>query len=174
LGLAFHDQVSQGERVVGRPPEQEIGLLFDVFVADERVGKLLRLALAPLGLKPMEYAVTSMLATLGPKTPGELAKITAMRPSTLSGYLATLTSRGLVHRAPAPGDGRSAVLELTAEGERIHGAAVLAVRQRWARLRTELRMPVDAVRDALHDLADALDRTIAATEGADDDPAATQ
>ncbi len=160
--------------MVGRRPEQEIGLLFDVFVAEERVGQLLRLALAPLGLKPMEYAVTSLLATLGPKTPGELAKITAMRPSTLSGYLTTLISRGLVHRAPAPVDGRSAVLELTPEGERIHEAAVATVRRRMARLRTELRTPVATVRTALHDLSDALDRTIAATDGAGDDPAATR
>ncbi len=145
-----------------RRPERSIGLLFDVFAAEERMGHLLRLALADTGLKPAEYAVTSLLATLGPTTPGELARITGTRPSTLSGHLSALTRRGLIRRVPAPVDGRSALIELTAEGDRVQRDAVAGVKRHMARLRAELRTPVTELRAALHDLADALDRTIGA------------
>jgi DNA-binding MarR family transcriptional regulator len=147
---------------VTRGPEREIGLLFDLFAAEERVGQLLRLALADTGLKPAEYAVTSVLAGLGPTTPTEIARITGTRPSTLSGHLGALTRRGLVRRVPAPVDGRSALLELTTDGERVQRSAVVEVKRHMARLRAELGTPLPALRAALHDLADALDRTITA------------
>jgi DNA-binding MarR family transcriptional regulator len=150
---------------MGRRPEQSIGLLFDVFLAEERVGQLLRLALAGTGLKPMEYAVTSLLATVGPATPSEIVKVTGMPPSTLSGHLAALARRGLIRREPAPVDGRSALLELTGDGQRLQREAVAQVRRHTKRLRGELRTPVEEVRAVLHALADALDRTVEAAGG---------
>lgn len=145
---------------MGRKPEQGIGLLFDVLAVNGRVGQFLRLALADAGLKPMEYAVTSILATLGPTTPSEIAKITGIRPSTLSGHLAALTRRDVIRREPAPVDGRSALLELTPHGERVQMAAVAGVKRHMVRMRSELGMPVAEVRAALHVLGDALDRAI--------------
>ncbi|WP_214408792.1 MarR family winged helix-turn-helix transcriptional regulator [Sphaerisporangium fuscum] len=147
---------------MGRRPEQPIGLLFDVLAVEERVGQLLRLALAETGLKPMEYAVTSLLATLGPTTPSQMAKGIGMRPSTLSGHLAALTRRGVIQRERAPVDGRSALLELTEEGQRLQRDAVAQVKRHMVRLQTELSNPVEQVRGVLNDLANALDRTVEA------------
>jgi DNA-binding MarR family transcriptional regulator len=147
---------------MARRREHSIGLLFDVLAADGRVGQLLRLALAGTGLKPMEYAVASLLATLGPANPSQIARIIGVPPSTLSGVLGALGRRGIIRREPVPVDRRSALLELTEDGERLHKRAEAQLRQHMRRLRGELNTPVEQVRAALHDLADALDRTISA------------
>ncbi|WP_433081264.1 MarR family winged helix-turn-helix transcriptional regulator [Dactylosporangium sp. CA-052675] len=141
-------------------------MLFDVFTVEERVGQLLRLALRSTGLRPVEYGVLSLLATVGPATPSEISRATGQPASTMSGHLATLTRRGLIRREPAPVDGRSALLVLTDHGRRLHAEAVERVRRHTTRLRAELPMPLDEVRAVLHGLADALDRTIAAGGGA--------
>jgi DNA-binding MarR family transcriptional regulator len=152
---------------MARGREHSIGLLFDVLAAEERVGQLLRLALAETGLKPMEYAVTSLLGTLGPTTPSQIAKVIGVPPSTLSGHLAALTRRGVIRREPAPVDGRSALLELTKDGQLLQQQAVAELRRHMKRLRGELRTPVEEMRVALHALADALDRTIEAARPSD-------
>ena len=64
--------------------EMAIGILFDVLVAHERVGALLRLVLQPLGLTPSEYAVTSLLITAGPMTHGAIGQRLGITRSTLS------------------------------------------------------------------------------------------
>lgn len=161
-----------GVGTMSRRPEYSIGVLFDVFAVQERVGQLLRLALGSTGLKPVEYGVLSLLATVGSATPSEISRVTGQPASTMSGHLAALTRRGLVRREPAPVDGRSALLALTDDGRRLHAAATAHVKRHTARLRAELAIPLPDVQAALRGLADALDRTIEA--GADarpEDPA---
>ncbi|MFC7549621.1 MarR family winged helix-turn-helix transcriptional regulator [Plantactinospora sp. GCM10030261] len=147
-------------------PEHQIGVLFDVFALAERVGQLLRLALGPTGLKPVEYGMLSLLTTVGPATPSEISRMTGQPASTMSGYVAALTRRGLIRREPAPGDGRSALLVPTDEGRRLHMAATRPVHQLSSRLRDELGMPLADTRAALLELAAAVDRTIAAAGSA--------
>ena len=50
--------------------------------------------------------------------PRDLARTEGLDPSTMSRRLASLTARGLIHRAPDPSDGRAQVLSLTEEGHR--------------------------------------------------------
>jgi DNA-binding MarR family transcriptional regulator len=64
---------------------------------------------------------TSALAHLdrgGPSTPGELAKLEQISPQSMGATLGALELRGLIERRPDPGDGRRAVMSLTASGRR--------------------------------------------------------
>ena len=65
---------------------------------------------------------TSALARLdrgGPATPGALAKLEQISPQSMGATLAALEARGLVARRPDPGDGRRAVMSLTAAGRQV-------------------------------------------------------
>jgi DNA-binding MarR family transcriptional regulator len=62
---------------------------------------------------------TSALARLdrgGPTTPGALAKQEQISPQSMGATLGALESRGLIGRAPDPGDGRRAVMSITDAG----------------------------------------------------------
>lgn len=109
---------------------EDIGILFEVLVAHERVGALLRLILQPLGLTPSEYAVTSLLITAGPRTHGAIGERLGITRSTLSGLLASLERKELVERRPVE-DGRSALIRMTATGRRLHRRAERAVSRHW-------------------------------------------
>ncbi|MFC7625508.1 MarR family winged helix-turn-helix transcriptional regulator [Microlunatus sp. GCM10028923] len=110
--------------------EVAIGILFDVLVAHERVGALLRVILQPLGLTPSEYAVTSLLITAGPRTHGAIGRRLGITRSTLSGLLASLERKDLIERRPVE-DGRSALITMTATGRRLHRRAERAVARHW-------------------------------------------
>jgi DNA-binding MarR family transcriptional regulator len=65
---------------------------------------------------------TSALARLdrgGPATPGALAKQEQISPQSMGATLAALEARGLVARRADPGDGRRAVMSLTAAGRQV-------------------------------------------------------
>lgn len=110
--------------------EVAIGILFDVLVAHERVGALLRIVLQPLGLTPSEYAVTSLLITAGPRTHGAIGQRLGITRSTLSGLLASLERKQLIERRPVE-DGRSALIMISAAGRRLHRRAERAVQRHW-------------------------------------------
>jgi DNA-binding MarR family transcriptional regulator len=87
----------------------------DLFVVDQHLGSLVDTALAEAGVTAALYAVYSQLAQ-GPRTPGQLTETLGVRPTTLSGYLATLARSGHMSRARNLHDGRSSVLSLTEAG----------------------------------------------------------
>ena len=65
---------------------------------------------------------TSALARLdrsGPAASSELAKLEQISPQSMGATLAALEARGLVARRADPGDGRRAVLSLTAAGQQV-------------------------------------------------------
>ncbi len=90
-------------------------LALDLFVVDQHLGALLDATFAQAGITASLYAVYSQLA-LGPCTPGELSETLAIRPTTLSGYLATMTRSKHLSRSRNEHDGRSSVLSLTEAG----------------------------------------------------------
>jgi DNA-binding MarR family transcriptional regulator len=63
-----------------------------------------------------QVSVLGRIATQGPITPGELGAELGMLPQSLTRPLARLERDGLVRRTPDPADGRSALLEATADG----------------------------------------------------------
>jgi DNA-binding MarR family transcriptional regulator len=135
-------------------PAPELGLLFDLLRADARLSAMLRRALASTGLSPMAYAVTSLVYALETTTPRELAEMMGTRPSTLTAHLATLADRGLLLRSRGE-DGRSVDLTLTAEGVRVHEAAVGEVRRVWRPV--SRRVDVAHAREVLAEVIEVLD-----------------
>jgi DNA-binding MarR family transcriptional regulator len=134
----------------------------DLFVLSQHLGRFLDHAFDGSGLTPSLYAVYSQLAP-APTTPRQLGNVLGVRPPTLSGYLATMDTRGHLARTPHQHDGRSTWLELTATG-----------RDQWLNGRVRMRSAVralhaqlggaggaQAVRSRLVELDDAL---LAATD----------
>jgi DNA-binding MarR family transcriptional regulator len=87
----------------------------DLFVLDQHLGMVLDTALVPTGVTASAYAVYGQLAQ-GPTTPSRLSETLGIRPTTLSGHLATMQKAGHVTRVRNERDGRSWFLELTDAG----------------------------------------------------------
>lgn len=87
----------------------------DLFVVDQHLGSLLDATLAEAGITASLYAVYSQLAQ-GPRTPGQVSETLGVRPTTLSGHLATMARWGHLSRSRNQRDGRSSVLSLTEAG----------------------------------------------------------
>lgn len=91
---------------------------------------------------------------------GKVSEILHLHPSTLTGVLKRLESRGLLERRPDPADGRRALLTLTAPGRAIDaargGTVEAGVRRALAKLSPRT---VAAAREALERLAAELSRT---------------
>jgi DNA-binding MarR family transcriptional regulator len=142
--------------------ERDISLPFDVFAVSSRLGAYLDQALAETGLRPVEYAVYSLMFEAGPRTPSELAAALGVPPSTMSGYLRPMFERGHARRIPNPTDGRSFRVVLTDAGRGAHRRVHPAFSDADQAILDALDRPADEVRDALEALADAIDRAAAA------------
>ena len=93
-----------------------------LFATGRQLGTLLHEEMAEAPLTPDEFAVTSVLLLEQPVRPTELARLTGLRPTTLSNYLRRFEAGGIVSRRRDPDDGRASLLELTPEGrERTEG-----------------------------------------------------
>jgi DNA-binding MarR family transcriptional regulator len=82
--------------------------------------------LADLGLSHGEWSVLAHLATSGndPVTPSRLADVTHVAPSSMTHRLDRMTDRGLVARAPDPGNRTRVLVELTSKGWQVFEEAV--------------------------------------------------
>jgi DNA-binding MarR family transcriptional regulator len=107
--------------VPGSPPAPAIGRNVDQLAAALRVS--IGLLVRRMRQIPVEgeltLSETSALARLdrgGPTTPGALARQEQISPQSMGATLAALEARGLIERAPDPGDGRRVVLSVTDAG----------------------------------------------------------
>jgi DNA-binding MarR family transcriptional regulator len=66
-----------------------------------------------------QLSALSSVNRLGPLTLGALAAVERVRPPTMTRIVGHLEAAGLVVRRPAPGDRRSAEVELTAPGREL-------------------------------------------------------
>jgi len=73
------------------------------------------------GLKIPEWRVMAVLGDAGRMTQRALTAATVMDKVAVNRAVKVLEERGLIDRVPNPGDGRSHLLMLTAEGRAIHG-----------------------------------------------------
>ena len=89
-----------------------------LFATGRQLGTLLHEEMAGAPLTPDEFAVTSVLRLEQPVRPTDLARLTGLRPTTLSNYLRRFEADGVVTRRRDPDDGRASLVELTAEGVR--------------------------------------------------------
>lgn len=92
----------------------------DVFQLLDVVGKKLtrlqREDIRGADLTPAQYSVLSMLWDRDARRFNELATGCCCSPSTITGIVDTLESKGLVARAPNPEDRRSLLVNLTEDG----------------------------------------------------------
>ena len=68
-----------------------------------------------LGLNPADLRCLDWLAD-GPKTAGQLAEATGLRPAATTTLIDRLAARGLVRRVPSETDRRQVLVEMTDEG----------------------------------------------------------
>jgi len=89
-----------------------------LFATGRQLSTLLQEVMEDAPLTPDEFAVTSVLRLEQPVRPTELARLTGLRPTTLSNYLRRFEAAGVTTRRRDPDDGRASLVELTAEGVR--------------------------------------------------------
>jgi DNA-binding MarR family transcriptional regulator len=141
-----------------RRPERRISLPFDVFAVASRLGAYLDDALSETGIRPAEYAVYSLMLEAGPRTPSELAAALGVPPTTISTYIATMLTRGDARRVPHPSDGRSHRVVLTDQGRGVIRRVNPAFARAEAAILANLDRSEAEIREALADLADALEQ----------------
>jgi DNA-binding MarR family transcriptional regulator len=106
-------------------------------------------ALAPLGLRPKQFALLNHVALAEGSSQRELGRRLGLDPSGLVGSIDELERRGLLERRAHPGDRRRHALHLTADGR----AALAAGRAAAQRTATDLLGALDEDDVArLHDL----------------------
>jgi DNA-binding MarR family transcriptional regulator len=111
-----------------------LSLLFDLFVTNQRVGRLLADAMADIGgLRPDEYAVYSAVFDLGP-----------ISPTTVSHYMEAMRAAGHVRQVRNPRDGRSYLVRLSLEGLAAHRQAHAGFNRAYQALMSRLDDPVAA------------------------------
>lgn len=86
------------------------------------------------GLKIPEWRVMAVLGDRGAMTQRELTEATVMDKVAVNRACKALEARALLIRAPNRADGRSHHLELTAEGQAMHGRIMPRARQMEQRL----------------------------------------
>jgi DNA-binding MarR family transcriptional regulator len=87
-----------------------------LFALDQQLAALLGQTMRGAPLTPGEFAVYSALRLEQPVTPTRLASVLGMPPTTLSSALRKMAGAGHLSRLPNPADGRSSLVELTADG----------------------------------------------------------
>jgi DNA-binding MarR family transcriptional regulator len=109
-----------------------------VFALDQQLAGLLGQTMRDAPLKPGEFAVYSALRLEQPVTPTRLAAVLGMPATTLSSALRKMTEAGHLTRVPNPADGRSALVELNAEGVNVTVACFPAFGQAIQAFRDQL------------------------------------
>jgi DNA-binding MarR family transcriptional regulator len=86
------------------------------------------------GVVPSEYGFLSFIGVLQPVTRTQLTQAVGLRRTTVRDIVKRLLERGHIREAPNPKDGRSTLLELTPEGQRIFAAGQPAIQRVLATL----------------------------------------
>jgi DNA-binding MarR family transcriptional regulator len=131
-----------------------LSLLYDLFVANQRVRALLADAMEGTGLRADEYAVYSAVYDLGPLPPSALARALGMPPTTVTHYLDAMRAAGHVRESRNPVDGRSYLIRLSPAGLAAHRQANAGFDAAYRRLATHLHDP-PATAEALRELGSA-------------------
>jgi DNA-binding MarR family transcriptional regulator len=145
---------------VARPRRSAEGLrpgpLLNLFTASQLANALVQRELAAVGLRSYCLGVLHLIWLNEPVTPTALEALSGVRPTTLRDVVDGLVDRGHVRRARNPDDGRSTLLSVTDEGERVSIDAMTATKRAYARLQEELEWPVERIDPQLEDPIGAL------------------
>lgn len=141
-------------------------ILFDVFLTNQKRGRLIDTALADIELPAEDYPLYVIVGAEGPWTPTDLARRLEMPLTTVLFRVRRLERRGHAERRPNPDDGRSFTIELTPAGQRLLRKA--RPRFRAAAEAVEARLGADEVeslRNGMARLRDAVDAEAGARAG---------
>jgi DNA-binding MarR family transcriptional regulator len=103
-------------------------VLFEVFWTNQMRARLIESALDGVPLPPEDYPFYVLIGAEGPWTPTGLAERLVMPLSTVIFRVKRIERRGHAERVPNPDDGRSFLIRLTAEGQRLLDVARPAFR----------------------------------------------
>jgi DNA-binding MarR family transcriptional regulator len=145
------------------PATRRLSLLLQIFAAYQRMGDLVERELEREGVEAAGYAALSAIGAFGPLTLTELATTLGLPLTTASDVVRRLEERGGAVRRPNPADGRSQLLELTAQGEERWRAGWPALQRVQAALAERLD-DAEAMRESLDRLDEALAGALAALE----------
>lgn len=145
----------QRPKVLRMPRRADVSLLFDLFVASQRIRRVLADGMAGSGMRADEYAVYSLLFMHGPLTATEMSHQLGLPLSTVLDYLKAIDEAGHLRRIRHPDDGRAVHVALNSRGV----AAQARANAHWEVVRKQvegsLGMPKGEVRAALQALDDA-------------------
>ena len=117
---------------------------------DDAVGRALR-------LNPTDLRCLDWLAD-GPKSVGQLADATGLRPAATTALVDRLSGRGLVRRVPSQEDRRRVLVEMTEQGAALtwecYGPLVADGQQLLAGLDADELAAMRTLLDAMRDLTD--------------------
>jgi DNA-binding MarR family transcriptional regulator len=153
--VVYSTESWQDPKVQRMPRRADVSLLFDLFVAGQRVRRVLGEGMAGSGMRADEYAVYSLLFMHGPLTATEMAHQLGLPLSTVLDYLKAIDGAGHLQRIRHPDDGRAVQVALNSRGV----AAQTRANAHWEVVRKQvegsLGMPKGQVRAALQALDDA-------------------
>src|SRR3954451_22082888 len=142
-------------------------VLFEVFWAHQKRKRLLDHALADVELPTEDYPFYVTIGADGPLTPTALADYLMMPLSTAIFRVKRLEARGHAERVPNPDDGRSFLIRVTAEGQRLLDEARPVFRDYAEAVEARLgRERVDVLSNALVALREAVDDELEARTSA--------
>lgn len=105
------------------PLRLDLQLCFALYGASNRITRLYRPLLEPLGLTYPQYLVMLGLWERSPRTVGELGEALGLDSGTLTPLLKRMEASGLVTRARDPADERRVRISLTETGEALRAEA---------------------------------------------------
>lgn len=114
-------------------------------------------------MSPPRFAFQSVVGALGPITPGDLARILGMAPTTVSSWIGRLEGEGALTRTPNADDGRSVLVELTSSGREQLQEAMPGFRRAILALNEALGDDVEAVHEGQALLIEGLRSVLAAS-----------
>jgi DNA-binding MarR family transcriptional regulator len=138
------------------------GILLQAFAVQQLAGNLLRAELGDT-MAPPRFAFQSLLGVRGPMTPGELARVLGMAPTTVSSWINRLEGEGAVTRTRNAEDGRSVLVELTQLGREQLDEAMPHFRRAYLALHDALGDDAETVWESLAILIEALRTALASS-----------
>jgi DNA-binding MarR family transcriptional regulator len=136
------------------------GLFLQPFVVSQLSGTLIEQIVEGSEVTAAEYAVTSWLNVVGSATPGELSRELGITPTTLSAMIERLVRKKQMRRVRHPDDGRSYVLEPTAQGKATNARNSKRFLKTVERLRENLEGDPEDILEAMRRLEVALRKTL--------------
>ncbi|WP_333586855.1 MarR family winged helix-turn-helix transcriptional regulator [Phenylobacterium sp.] len=143
------------------PLRLDVQLCFALYGASNRVTRLYRPLLAPLGLTYPQYLVMLALWEQAPRSVGDLGQALDLDSGTLTPLLKRMEAQGLVSRTRSPQDERRVMIDLTDAGRALRIPARAVPGQVLCRMGGDLEA-LSSLRRALDGLKTSLDAAEAA------------